>query len=165
MSEQTYAGPPTQDSSARSPSTGWPGVAPGVRRNMRANRGRDTSPELAIRSILHRHGLRFRVNHPLPFDRRRRADITFTRIGLFIFVDGCFWHRCPEHFVSPKTRTEFWLNKIARNVERDAETDAALRSSGNTVLRVWEHQGSADSAAQIEAMIRYLNQRHTPERP
>ena len=76
--------------------------------------------------------------------------------GSIVFVDGCFWHRCPEHFVTPKTRTEFWMTKIARNVERDAETDAALSSSGRTGLRLWEHQEPAACADQIEAMIDYL---------
>src|SRR5262245_36128658 len=73
-------------------------VAAATRRTMQANRGRDTGPEIALRSLLHRAGLRFRVDLPLPFDRRRRADIVFTRVGLYVFVDGCFWHGCPEHF-------------------------------------------------------------------
>ena len=106
---------------------------------MMANRGRDTGPELAIRSRVHRAGLRYRVDWALPFDRRRRADLVFTRVGLYVFIDGCFWHGCPEHFVTPKTRTEFWLAKIEGNRRRDRDTDARLRELGLTPLRVWEH--------------------------
>lgn len=106
---------------------------------MLANRGRDTGPELAIRSRVHRAGLRYRVDWPLPFDRRRRADLAFTRVGLFVFIDGCYWHGCPEHFTIPKTRTDFWLAKIEGNRRRDHDTDARLRQLGLTPLRVWEH--------------------------
>ena len=95
---------------------------------MQANRGRDTGPELAIRSRVHRAGLRYRVDCALPFDRRRRADLVFTRVGLYVFVDGCFWHGCPEHFVTPKTRTDFWLTKIEGNQRRDRDTDVRLGS-------------------------------------
>src|SRR3954447_928733 len=89
-----------------------PPVSAATRRTMQANRGRDTGPELAVRSALHRAGWRFRVDVPLPFDRRRRADVVFTRVGLYVFIDGCFWHGCPDHFVTPKTRTDFWLDKV-----------------------------------------------------
>lgn len=106
---------------------------------MQANRSRDTGPELALRSLLHRAGLRFRVDHPLPFDRRRRADIVFTRVGLYVFVDGCFWHGCPEHFVMPKTRREFWSAKIDGNQLRDRDTDRRMQSAGLISLRIWEH--------------------------
>src|SRR5688500_9129883 len=93
VSDPSYVVPPTVE----------PPVSPAARRTMMANRGRDTGPELALRSLMHRAGMRFRVDHPLPFDRRRRADIVFTRAGLYVFVDGCYWHGCPEHFVMPKT--------------------------------------------------------------
>lgn len=125
---------------------------------MQANRGRDTSPELRLRSLLHSHGLRFRVCQPLPFDRRRRADITFTRVGLFVFIDGCFWHGCPEHFVEPKTRREFWLTKIAGNQRRDLETTERLESLGYTVLRFWEHDDPDAVARKVETAYRLLRQ-------
>lgn len=115
---------------------------------MQANRGRDTGPEVALRSLLHRAGLRFRVDLALPFDRRRRADIVFTRARLYVFVDGCFWHGCPDHFVMPKTREEFWRDKIEGNRARDADTDARLRALGLDVLRIWEHV-SPQVAAEI----------------
>jgi len=133
-----------------------PEVAPATRRTMQANRGRDTGPELALRSILHARGLRFRVNHPLPFDRRRRADLTFTRAGLYVFVDGCFWHGCPEHFVEPETRRDFWLTKISGNRARDVETRARLEDRGATVIRVWEHEDPEAAADTVEAAYRAI---------
>ncbi|WP_109510441.1 very short patch repair endonuclease [Nocardioides speluncae] len=132
------------------------GVTPATRRTMQANRGRDTGPELAIRSILHSRGLRFRVNQPLPFDRRRRADLTFSRVDLYVFVDGCFWHRCPEHFVQPKTRTEFWLKKINGNYRRDLDTRQRLEEMGATVVRIWEHTDPRQAADEVERAYRQL---------
>ena len=128
-----------------------PPISPATRRTMQANRGRDTAPELALRSMLHRAGMRFRVDLPLPFDRRRRADIVFTRVGLYVFLDGCFWHGCPDHFVVPKTRTEFWVAKIQGNVARDRDTDARLVVSGATVLRLWEHIPLSDAVRLIRS--------------
>lgn len=106
---------------------------------MQANRGRDTGPELALRSLLHRSGMRFRVDYPLPFNRRRRADIAFIKAGLYVFVDGCFWHGCPEHFVVPKTRQEFWMSKVDDNRARDRDTDRQLLGMGLASCRIWEH--------------------------
>jgi DNA mismatch endonuclease, patch repair protein len=134
----------------------FPEVTEAIRRTMQANRGRDTGPELAVRSILHARGLRFRVNQPLPFDRRRRADLTFTRARLFVFVDGCFWHGCPDHFVEPRTRRDFWLDKIRGNQSRDIDTRNRLEELGATVLRVWEHDDPTAAADAIEATYRSI---------
>jgi len=134
----------------------FPEVTEAIRRTMQANRGRDTGPELAVRSILHARGLRFRVNQPLPFDRRRRADLTFTRARLFVFVDGCFWHGCPDHFVEPRTRRDFWLDKIRGNRSRDIDTRNRLEELGATVLRVWEHDDPTAAADAIEATYRSI---------
>lgn len=131
-----------------------PAVSPAVRRNMQANRGRDTSPELAVRRRLHAMGLRYRVATPLPFDRRRRGDIFFSRAGLYVFIDGCYWHGCPMHFVQPKTNVEFWRTKIHGNTERDADTTTQLRSLGYEVLRFWEHDDPDVIADEIRG--RYL---------
>lgn len=107
---------------------------------MKANRSRDTSPERALRSLVHAAGLRYRVVvKPLP-GVRRTADLVFRPTKVAVFVDGCFWHRCPEHFTMPKTNVGYWEPKIARNVERDRETDALLREAGWLVLRFWEHE-------------------------
>lgn len=115
---------------------------------------RDTAPEVAIRSLLHRAGLRFRVDHPLEFDRRRRADILFPTERVAVFVDGCFWHSCPEHATFPRANAEFWRAKLRRNVERDRETDRRLAEAGWIVVRVWEHESPRDAADRIAAVVR-----------
>jgi DNA mismatch endonuclease (patch repair protein) len=104
--------------------------SPAVRRNMQANRGRDTEPELKLRRLLHAAGFRYRVDWPMPGDRRRRIDVAFPRRMIAVFVDGCFWHRCPVHYVSPKAHAEFWDIKIRGNAERDAGTTAQLTEAG-----------------------------------
>jgi DNA mismatch endonuclease (patch repair protein) len=120
----------------------------GSRRSMRSNRSRDTGPELAVRQLLHRAGLRYRVDFP-PIGGRRRADVVFTRQRIAIFIDGCFWHGCPQHASTPKTNSDYWVPKLARNIQRDRETDSTLRASGWTVLRFWEHQLPAEVALKI----------------
>lgn len=123
---------------------------------MQLQRSRDTGPEMAIRRLLHARGLRYRVDRALPLPgRRRRADIVFGRAKVAVFVDGCFWHGCPEHG-NPKVRsnTWYWPEKIRRNQERDADTDAALRGLGWEVLRFWEHASPADAADAIEDAVR-----------
>ena len=117
---------------------------------MRANRGRDTAPEIALRRALHARGLRYRVDHPLPFDRRRRADVAFTRARVAVFVDGCFWHGCPDHGAIPRTNSEFWAAKITRNRARDDDTNERLEAMGWRVLRFWEH---AALEVAVEAVI------------
>lgn len=118
---------------------------------MIGNRGRDTAPEIAVRRLLHAAGLRYRVNHrPLPA-LRRTADIVFTRRKVAVFIDGCFWHSCPEHATVPKANAEFWREKLQRNRERDRETDQCLRAAGWAVLRFWEHEDANDVAAHVLA--------------
>lgn len=113
-----------------------------VSERMRANPRRDTRPEVALRAELHRLGLRFRKDLPLRLpDRVVRPDIVFTRARLAVFVDGCFWHRCPEHGNVPRANSEYWGPKLERNVARDRLVDEALAAAGWTVLRVWEHEG------------------------
>ncbi|MFC2458793.1 very short patch repair endonuclease [Actinobaculum sp. oral taxon 183] len=126
-----------------------------TRRSMQANRSRDTKPEIAVRRLLHAHGLRYRVDaRPLP-DLRRRADIVFTRLKIAVFIDGCFWHGCPEHgTATPKSHSDYWQEKIARNRERDAETNRALVDAGWVVLRYWEHEGAQEVAEAIEATVK-----------
>ncbi|WP_241990437.1 MULTISPECIES: very short patch repair endonuclease [Cryobacterium] len=116
---------------------------------MVANRGTDTGPELAIRRILHRRGMRFRVNmRPIP-NLRRTGDIVFTRWKVAVYIDGCFWHGCPVHYVPPKTNAHYWAPKIRRNVERDAETNETMRLAGWTTMRFWSHQSPAEVAQEI----------------
>lgn len=116
---------------------------------MRGNRSRDTKPELAVRRLLHAQGLRYRVNmRPLPA-LRRTADIVFTRRRTAVFIDGCYWHGCPEHYVASRSNCDYWVPKIAANVTRDAETTRILADSGWTVLRYWSHMRPEDIAASI----------------
>ena len=131
-----------------------------VRRSMQGNRSRDTSPELAVRRLLHAAGLRYRVNiRPLK-SLRRTADVVFTRRKIAVFIDGCFWHGCPDHYVIPKTNVHYWSPKIETNLARDADTSAQLREAVWTVLRFWEHQAAADVAERVIAAVGA-----TPARP
>lgn len=108
---------------------------------MRANRGRDTGPEVALRSALHARGLRFRKNMRLDLgdSRRVRPDIIFPSLRLAVFVDGCFWHGCQEHRSLPTSNAVFWKKKIEGTVQRDKKQVTWLREAGWTVVRVWEH--------------------------
>lgn len=117
-------------------------------RRMRAQKRKDTAPELAIRRELHRLGCRYRVDHPLP-GLRRRADIAFTARAIAVFVDGCFWHRCPLHGTLPKHNRDWWEKKLSDNVARDRDTDRRLQESGWTVVRVWEHEDPVEAARMI----------------
>ena len=108
---------------------------------MKANRRTDTKPELALRHALHRLGYRYRKDYRLDLDtgRRVRPDIVFTARKVAVFVDGCFWHACPEHGSKPRANEWYWGPKLIKNVERDRTNDAALILAGWTVVRLWEH--------------------------
>jgi len=110
---------------------------------------RDTRPEVAIRSLLHRTGQRFRVSHPVPELPRCTIDIAFTRRRVAVFVDGCFWHSCPEHGTSPKTNASRWAAKLESNRARDRRVDSHLTERGWKVLRAWEHEDAATVCMQI----------------
>lgn len=128
-------------------------TSPATRRVMQANRGRDTGPEMRIRRELHALGLRFRVGVRVEPNLRRTADVALKGLRLAIFVDGCFWHGCPEHSHMPKANVDFWRAKIARNVERDAETNDTLRARGWTVLRIWEHEDVELAARRVQSLV------------
>ncbi|RBY76304.1 very short patch repair endonuclease [Blastococcus sp. TF02-09] len=114
---------------------------------------RDTKPEVALRRDLHARGLRFRKGYGgLP----GRPDVAFTRVRLAVFVDGCFWHRCPIHATAPKNNAAWWAAKLDANVSRDRRQDQQLRDAGWTVIRVWEHEPVGLAADRIEAMWRAL---------
>lgn len=124
---------------------------------MRANRGRDTGPEMLVRRRVHALGLRYRVNVRPEDDLRQTADLLFTRARVAIMVDGCFWHGCPEHYQAPKSNGAFWAEKVARNRARDAETTELLEARGWFVIRAWEHEVRADAdlvATRITAAVR-----------
>lgn len=120
---------------------------------MKSNRRRDTSPELAVRRRIHAAGLRYRVDFA-PLGGRRRADIVFTRARIAVFIDGCFWHGCPEHATYPKRNSEYWLPKLHRNIERDEDTNRLLREAGWSVMRFWEHQAPDEVAIRIIASLK-----------
>ena len=94
------------------------------------------------------------MNMSLPEVGRIRPDIVFTRVRVAVFVDGCFWHRCPEHGSSPKTNSGWWRQKLDTNVERDRATDTALAEAGWTVIRIWEHEDTCTAADRVEATVR-----------
>ncbi|MDB4947516.1 MAG: very short patch repair protein [Gemmatimonadetes bacterium] len=122
---------------------------------MRGNRKRDTRPEMAVRRLLHARGLRYRVHYPiLAGGKRIRPDIVFTRRKLAVFIDGCFWHSCPQHGNHPKVNTGYWGPKLERNVSRDRTTNEELRGAGWRVLRIWEHVQPEEAAARIAASWR-----------
>ncbi|MFF2894994.1 very short patch repair endonuclease [Streptomyces sp. NPDC057966] len=131
------------------------------RRNMQAIRSRDTKPEQLIRRLVHAKGLRYRVAaRPLP-DLRRTADLVFRPAKVAVFIDGCYWHGCPEHYVPPKTNPGYWSDKVARNMARDRDTDERLTEAGWLVLRFWEHQDSDTCAASIAETV-YRRRNHLP---
>ncbi|MGW2552424.1 very short patch repair endonuclease [Streptomyces sp. NPDC001635] len=124
--------------------------SPGTRASMRSNRGRDTKPELILRSSLHRTGLRFKVSaRPVP-TLRRTADVIFSKYKVAVFVDGCYWHGCPVHGSIPMKNRDFWVAKIEGNKKRDAETDSRLVEHGWFVVRVWEHTPTEAAVALVQ---------------
>ena len=125
-----------------------------VSARMRRNPRRDTKPEVALRSALHRMGLRFRKDLPIRTPERLvRPDVVFTRARVAVFVDGCFWHCCSIHGNVPRANTAYWEPKLQRNVIRDRAVNAALEASGWTVLRAWEHEDPADVARLVAAAV------------
>jgi len=119
---------------------------------MRNQRRRDTKPEVTLRSELWRRGLRYRVDVGVT-GRRRKVDIAFTRAKVAVFVDGCFWHHCPEHGTLPKANRAWWTEKLESNKSRDRDTDAKLDAAGWLVIRVWEHEEPATAADRVEAAV------------
>jgi DNA mismatch endonuclease (patch repair protein) len=125
-----------------------------MQRRMSAQRSKDTGPELAVRKALHGMGMRYRVHaQPLP-GLRRKADIVFTRARVAVFVDGCFWHGCPQHGRRRHEVNEwYWPEKIARNRRRDADTDDRLAREGWLSIRVWEHDDPVAVAQMIQDQV------------
>ena len=135
---------------------GHPGSSsPQVSRRMSRLKQRDNGPELAVRRLLHRSGLRYRVTWPVPGQRRRTIDIAFTRARLAVYIDGCFWHGCPVHGTSPKSNSEWWAEKIAANRARDADVTAQLEALGWTVMRFWEHEVPEAVVRQVGASLEH----------
>ena len=125
----------------------------GVSARMRRQRRKDTGPEIQLRRALHRLGYRFRVNYPVPERRRRTIDIAFTRAKVAVFVNGCFWHACPEHGSWPQANSVWWREKLTKNSARDTDTDECLEAAGWTVVRVWEHSSLNEAVEQVLAAL------------
>lgn len=122
--------------------------------NMRANRRTDTKPEVRLRQALHARGHRYRKDLRLRLPARAvRPDIVFTRRKLAVFVDGCFWHLCPEHGRQPTVNGTYWGPKLLKNVERDREADRALEAAGWGVVRLWEHLALDDAVGRVEEAL------------
>jgi DNA mismatch endonuclease (patch repair protein) len=121
---------------------------------MRGNRKRDTRPEVRLRSALHRRGLRFRVQRQVAAGSIRvRPDVVFGPAKAAVFVDGCFWHGCPDHGTIPRNNRWYWKPKLERNRRRDKVVDEALHLAGWSVVRIWEHEGASEAVAKVMAAL------------
>jgi len=129
--------------------------SPGRSANMRAIRRTDTKPEIVLRRALHKLGYRYRKDYRLDLEggRRVRPDIAFTARRVAVFVDGCFWHACPEHGRNPAVNDWYWAPKLRRNVERDRAADETLAEAGWQVVRVWEHESLEAAVAAVIAAV------------
>lgn len=112
-----------------------------------------TAPEIALRKLLFAQGLRYRVGYKVPGMPRRTIDIAFPKQKVAVFIDGCFWHGCPEHCVPPKNNAEWWANKLDGNIARDEGTTDHLVASGWTVVRLWEHLSTMEMLPQVVATL------------
>lgn len=141
--------------------------SPEASRRMARVRQKGTNAEVALRRELYRIGLRYRVNYEVLKKPRRVADVAFPGLEIAVFVDGCFWHGCPDHASWPKQNAEFWRQKIEANRLRDLDTNERLRSKGWTILRFWEHESpikAAESVAQTVTMARRITAPRLPAR-
>ena len=126
-----------------------------VSHRMSTLKRKDNEAELAVRRRLHASGYRFRVHYPVPGLRRRTMDIAFTRAKVAVFVDGCFWHGCPDHGTKPTANAEWWSSKLSAHPDRDPDTQAHLERNGWRVVRVWEHETPERAAEWVrEALTR-----------
>jgi DNA mismatch endonuclease (patch repair protein) len=113
---------------------------------------RDTKPEITLRKRLWADGFRYRVHSALP----GRPDIAISKTRLAIFVDGCFWHGCPDHYRPPSTNSSYWRQKRSRNEDRDRRVDRELHRTGWTVVRIWEHEVKTD----LDRVISRIQEAH-----
>lgn len=125
---------------------------------MQGNRSRDTRPELAVRRAAHALGLRYRTSARPIAGLKRTADLLFPKVRVAVFVDGCFWHGCPLHYVASKTNSEFWAAKIESNIQRDEETDRLLLEAGWQSIRIWAHRDPQEAATYIMHIVRSRRQ-------
>jgi DNA mismatch endonuclease (patch repair protein) len=119
---------------------------------MVSNRGRDNRLEMALRSALHRRGNRFRKHWRIPGERGT-IDIAFPKERLAVFVDGCFWHQCPDHLSTPRRNGDLWAEKLRGTKLRDQRMNAAAEGDGWRVLRLWEHVPISMMVAEVESAL------------
>ena len=122
--------------------------------NMARIRSTDTKPEIRLRKALWQQGLRYRLHQRV--EDKIRPDIVFTKAKVAIFIDGCQWHGCPEHYVRPRTRTDFWGKKLLENNQRDISQTQKLREHGWLIFRVWEHEIWEDLPYLVNKIIEIL---------
>ena len=120
---------------------------------MQSNKSRDTKPELALRSAVHALGLRYRVAAKPLVGLRRTADMVFPGARVAVFLDGCFWHGCPQHHTVASANAKFWADKVAGNRARDRDTDERLAEAGWVSVRVWEHEDPIEAAQRVREVV------------
>lgn len=126
-----------------------------VRRRMQRQPSYDTQPELRLRSELHRQGFRYRLHRQVVPGTRRSVDLVFPTERVAVFVDGCFWHGCPEHGrAKHQTNAWYWTSKIERNRTRDLDTNERLAAAGWEVIRIWEHEEPVSGAERVAVAVR-----------
>jgi DNA (cytosine-5)-methyltransferase 1 len=130
-----------------------PPTTGGTRSRMRTQKRVDTRPEILLRAELDKLGLRYEVDSPMLPTLRRKCDVAFIEARVACFVDGCFWHGCPDHARPTKSNTRWWKDKIEANKRRDRDTDQKLRAAGWSVVRVWEHEDPVNAAVRIAALV------------
>lgn len=136
-------------------SIGWPSPADAeTSLRMKRVRRRDTLPEVALRSEIHRLGLRYAIDRRPISSVRRRADLVFRSAKVAVFVNGCYWHACPIHGSWPRNNARWWRAKLLRNRERDQETDEILGQQGWISVRVWEHDDPKAIACSVARVVR-----------
>ena len=129
---------------------------------MQSNKSRDTKPELALRSAVHALGLRYRVSAKPLAGLRRTADLVFPRARVAVFLDGCFWHGCPDHHTVATANATFWAEKVRGNWARDRDTDGRLAEAGWVSVRIWEHEDPQEAAQRVQQAVRARAGRATP---
>lgn len=124
-------------------------------------KGKNSKVEVVFRKALWNLGYRYKIRNHLPGN----PDLVFNLFRVVIFVDGCFWHKCPDHFVQPKTRTQFWLNKINGNVARDQRNTELLESLGWQVIRIWEHEIKESLEESVTRVVAFLEKQRSAFHP
>lgn len=123
--------------------------------NMSSIRAKNTGPEVKLRKLLFAKGIRgYRIHYNFP----GKPDIVFTKKKIAIFIDGCFWHKCPVCFQEPETHKEFWMKKIESNINRDKNVNDNLKKEGWTVIRIWEHEIRKEPERVVENVRRILDE-------